>query len=176
MEEKIRLGTDPTFLKGAREAYDPVILGALIMNFEETILADAADAKRLAKYEGQRIGEIARAEGADLVDMMFRVIAESGVKAEFRGYMNVEGVEPLRPMWGHDRILMGGTDGGAHIKYTALGDHVTEILTYMVKESGIATLERAHNRMKPRRGRIYGHGAPRRATGRFCSRPDDLRL
>ena len=121
-EEKTRMAADPAFVEGARAAYDPVALGSQGLTFDTMRLSNAASAQRYTRYEGATIQEIAAAEGQDIVSTLFSILAESRVDAEFRTYFFGEMVEELREVVHHPRVVIGGTDGGAHLRLTTAGD------------------------------------------------------
>ena len=43
--------------------------------------------------------------------------------------------------------IPGLSDGGAHVKFTTIGNFPTDTLTWLVRDSGAVTLEEAHNKL-----------------------------
>ena len=56
-------------------------------------------------------------------------------------------VENYREIMGSPYTLPGVSDGGAHIKFITPGTYSTDMLTWMVRDSGILSLEEAHYRL-----------------------------
>jgi N-acyl-D-amino-acid deacylase len=153
--EKRRMASDPQFLESAKAAYDPVVLAGNNMLFEEMVLVNPGKASEFARFKGKTMSEISRDISSDVTDTVFRIVAESDVDAEFKTFLNKE-IDGFRDIWAHPRVLISGTDGGAHLKLTALGDCPTETINIIVKEEGITSLENAHFRLSNMPARVMG--------------------
>jgi N-acyl-D-aspartate/D-glutamate deacylase len=56
-------------------------------------------------------------------------------------------VENYREIMSSPYTLPGVSDGGAHIKFITPGTYSTDMLTWMVRDSGVLSLEEAHYRL-----------------------------
>ena len=99
------------------------------------------------KYEGLSVAQIAEKEGKHVIDAMLDVSVADNIKTEWAGPVLNQDVENYREIMASPYTLPGVSDGGAHIKFITPGTYSTDMLTWMVRDSEIMTLEEAHFRL-----------------------------
>jgi N-acyl-D-amino-acid deacylase len=99
----------------------------------------------LTKYHGRTIGEIAATEGKHPVDAMLDIGVAGELKVLYRT-QDVCSTDPVKTgALVRDRhVIPGISDGGAHTKFFTGGSFTTDLLTWLVRDTGQLTLEDAH--------------------------------
>jgi N-acyl-D-aspartate/D-glutamate deacylase len=101
--------------------------------------------KELEKYVGQRLGDIAEAEGRHHVEVMIDIAVRSDLNAEFRtADATSSNPDYVGELMQHPYVIPGISDGGAHIKFFTGGSYPTDFLTWLVRDERKITLEEAH--------------------------------
>jgi N-acyl-D-aspartate/D-glutamate deacylase len=95
------------------------------------------------KYRDRLVGDIAREENKHVVDVLLDISAADNWKTEWLTPMRNQKPEYCRELLSH-RTVAGFSDGGAHTKFQTLGAYVTDLLTWMVRDTETITLEQAH--------------------------------
>ncbi len=99
----------------------------------------------LDHYLGLTVGEIASAEGKHPVEVMLDLSIASDLEVEFRTPTAASQDPALHAEMLRSEFVMAGTsDGGAHTKFFVGGSYTTELLTWLVRDSGELSLEDAH--------------------------------
>jgi N-acyl-D-aspartate/D-glutamate deacylase len=115
--------------------------------------------ERNKKYEGARIGDIARAEARAPIDVMLDIALDDDLLAIFAPDMGGQGPETyaLRgQVWRDDRTLIGASDAGAHMDMIDTFNFSTALLEHGVREHGVITLEEAVHQLTDRPARYIG--------------------
>ena len=154
-EEKIRMAGDPAYLDYAREAYRSEILGGSGGPWEGYVFVRANGADRFKKYEGQRLDAITAAEGGHVVDVLFAILHESELMADFRSIGSCADPEKCREVLVHPRCLPGCSDGGAHIQSVNLL-WSSEFLGWAVRDHHLCNLEELHRKYSAIPAEILG--------------------
>ena len=154
---KLAKASDSDFLARMRAGYDPAAMVASGGPLESFILHRSHGASAYARFEGKLISEIAAATGQAVTDLFFDIVSRSGLDADFRT-TEVLSQDPAMnaEILRHKRILPGTSDGGAHVKFFAGGHYSTEMISWMVREEGLFSLEEMHFRMSQLPARIVG--------------------
>ena len=99
----------------------------------------------LGKYVGRKLSEIAEDEGKDPVDVMLDIAVAGNLDVEFRGG-DATSTNPdmVGELMRDPFIVAGVSDGGAHTKFFTGGSYTTDLLTWLVRDTGKLTLEEAH--------------------------------
>jgi N-acyl-D-amino-acid deacylase len=154
---KVALAANPEFRARAREQYKPELMHGAGSPIESWLLLRAAGAAAWKKYEGLKIAQIAAAVGNLPIDCFFDIVAASNGEADFRstesGSKNPSYVAQLLK---HPRIIPGTSDGGAHVKFFSGGHFATDNIMWLVKETGLMTLEELHFKLSFLPARILG--------------------
>ncbi len=111
------------------------------------------------KYVDRLIGDIAREEGRDPLDVMFDITLEDDLLATFApnfGGYDQEAYELRGELWRDDRTLIGASDAGAHVDRLDAFALSTTLLQKGVREHGVVTLEEAVYQITGRAARYYG--------------------
>jgi N-acyl-D-amino-acid deacylase len=150
---KVAKAKDPDFRARARKEYTPES-GTKVESYQ-LVRANGADA--WISYEGQTIAQIAEAAGKLPIDCFFDLVAQSDGAADFRstesGSRNPSYVADLLR---HPRVIPGTSDGGAHVKFFSGGHYATDNIMWLVKETGLLSLEQMHFKLSFLPARILG--------------------
>jgi N-acyl-D-aspartate/D-glutamate deacylase len=99
----------------------------------------------LEKYHGRTIGEIAAAEGKHPVETMLDIGVAGELKVLFRT-QDIASNDPVKmgELCRDQHVIPGISDGGAHTKFFTGGSYTTDLITWLVRDTGQMTLEDAH--------------------------------
>jgi N-acyl-D-aspartate/D-glutamate deacylase len=148
VEEKKAKLANPEIRRKMKEEFDshayPLVLFGEIEDFlaRKVRRADLKD-----KYEGLSVKQIAEREGKHLIDAMLDLTVADDLKTEWQTPSLNENAELARELMSSPHVFAGLSDGGAHVKFITPGTWPTDLLTWMVRDSGILSLEEAHFRM-----------------------------
>ncbi|MGH7806404.1 MAG: N-acyl-D-amino-acid deacylase family protein [Candidatus Binatia bacterium] len=141
----------------AAENYDAVDWTMGVGGIEPLTVLDVRGDEDLRRYEGRSVGEIARAERRHPVDVFLDVACATRLEAEFRtGPGNSTDAKLVGELARHPRVVPGASDGGAHSKFFVGGQFTTEVLSWLVRDSGELTLEQAHHRLSALPAKLSG--------------------
>ena len=99
----------------------------------------------LEKYVGRTVADVARELGKDPVDTMLDIAVAGDLKVEFRGGDATSGnAKMVGELMRDPYVIAGVSDGGAHTKFFTGGSYTTDLLTWLVRDTGELTLEEAH--------------------------------
>jgi N-acyl-D-aspartate/D-glutamate deacylase len=145
VEEKLQKMSDPDVrsrMRAEHEMLKSIGNGSIPENL--TIVA-APGYPELAKYVGQKVGDIAKATGKHPTDAMLDIAIAGGLKVEFKtGPALSENAELVAPLMSDPYVIAGVSDGGAHTKFFTGGSFTTDFLTWLVRDTGKMSLEEAH--------------------------------
>jgi N-acyl-D-aspartate/D-glutamate deacylase len=109
---------------------------------QKVVRADLRD-----KYQGLTLGEIASREQKHVIDAMLDLTVADNLETEWLGPVTNNNPEYHKEMMSSLASIPGASDGGAHIKFLTLGTYPTDMLTWLVRDTGTLTLEEAHFRL-----------------------------
>jgi len=101
----------------------------------------------LKKHEGLTLEQIASATGKHLIDAMLDISVADDLRAEWRTPLLNTDPRHAREVMSSPYTLAGLSDGGAHMKFLTAGIWPTDLLCWMVRDTGVLTLEQAHYRL-----------------------------
>jgi N-acyl-D-aspartate/D-glutamate deacylase len=101
----------------------------------------------LQKFVGRSVGEIAEEEGKHPIDVMVDLSLAGDLNVEFLGPDRGSNAEFMAEMLSAPYSIPGVSDGGAHTKFFTGGSYTTDLLTWLVRDEGLLTLEEAHYRL-----------------------------
>jgi N-acyl-D-aspartate/D-glutamate deacylase len=155
LEDKIRKMKDPAIREAIKRETDTA--NTL---FTQTQIAVGGPAHKLVvqhiagrpdlcdKYEGKSLRQIAEEEGKHYLDVMLDISLETDLKTEFLGEGPTFNVDHMAGVYNESPYTIPGvSDGGAHTKFFTGGAWTTDLLSWMVRDTGKLTLEEAHYRM-----------------------------
>ena len=99
------------------------------------------------KYEGLSVGQIAEMENKHVLDALLDLSVADDLKTQWRTPVLNVSEENSRKMMDSPYVMAGLSDGGAHMKFITAGIWPTDLLTWMVRDTGILTLEQGHYRL-----------------------------
>ncbi len=102
----------------------------------------------LQHYAGQTVQEIADTEGKHVIDALLDLVIADDMGTEFRADTQGRDVaqytaEVLDSLY----TVPGVSDGGAHVKFLTGGIFPTELLTWLVRDEHVLSLEDAHYKL-----------------------------
>ena len=127
---------------GGMETLD-VIFGG----FETYIARKVKNRDLKLKYEGMSVKQIAEAEGKHVIDAMLDLSVADNLQTEWAGSVANSKVEGYKELMSSPYSLPGVSDGGAHVKFITPAIYPTEVLSWLVRETGTMSLEEAHFRL-----------------------------
>ena len=124
-------------------------------------------------WVARSVGEIAEARGTDVVDVLIDVVLADGLTL-FAVLPSLtpslgrtdEGWAARTAVWKDPRVMLGGSDAGAHLDLMCHANYPTVVLGQVVRDRGLLTVEEAVEMMTDRPARFYGlRGRGRVAEG-----------
>ena len=148
-ERKAKL-SKPELRAEMREDYDGggmETLDVIFGGFETYIARKVKDRDLKLKYEGMSVKQIAEAEGKHVIDAMLDLSVADNLQTEWAGSVANSKVEGYKELMSSPYSLPGVSDGGAHVKFITPAIYPTEVLSWLVRETGTLSLEEAHFRL-----------------------------
>jgi N-acyl-D-aspartate/D-glutamate deacylase len=146
VEEKKAKLANPDIRRAIREEYDsgtvPIEIFGEVPNY--TLIATQCAENK--KYEGMTVKEIAQRENKHPLDAMLDISVD-GLKTEWRTDLINKNENYTREVLTSPYTVPGVSDGGAHLKFIVAGAYPTELLTWMVRDANLLSLEEAHFRL-----------------------------
>jgi N-acyl-D-amino-acid deacylase len=101
----------------------------------------------LQNVVGRRVGDIADEQGKHPIEVMIDLSLAGDLNVEFLGPDRGSNAEFMADMLSSPYSIPGVSDGGAHTKFFTGGAYTTDMLTWLVRDEGVITLEEAHYRL-----------------------------
>lgn len=157
-EEKLRLARDPEFRAAVRADNANVELMYTGLGPINTVVFKSARGhSRWSGFEQRRIEEIAADLSSDVIDTFFEIIADTNLDGDFRTpSVSSENPELQKEVLGHDLVIPGTSDGGAHVKFFCGNGYSTDIIAWLIREHKLFTLEDFHFRMSSMPAKVVG--------------------
>jgi len=99
------------------------------------------------KYEGLSVEQIAEKEHKHVIDAMLDLSVADDLRTEWAGPVANANIQGYKDLVSSPYTMPGVSDGGAHVKFITPAIYPTEVLAWLVRESGVLTLEEAHFRL-----------------------------
>ena len=114
-------------------------------------------------WRGRSLGEIAAVRGTDVIDVLLDVVLVDALSlyvvlpslTPSLGRSD-EGWQARVEVWKDPRVMLGGSDAGAHLDLMCHANYPTVVLGEVVRQRGLLTLEQAVEMMTDRPARHYG--------------------
>ena len=124
-------------------------------------MMEVADAD--SDWVGRSLGDIGRARDTDVIDVLIDVVLPEGLTL----YVVLPSLTPglgrtdegwaaRVAVWKDPRVMLGGSDAGAHLDLMCHANYPTRVLGEVVRERGLLTVEEAVEMMTDRPARHYG--------------------
>jgi N-acyl-D-aspartate/D-glutamate deacylase len=111
------------------------------------------------KYEGSLVSDIAREQGKAPFDALLDIVCADELRTAFGTFIPDETPEDWQAtaeILTDPRVIIGGSDAGAHLDGLATFNYTTNLLHYLVREQGLLSLEEAIHRITDVPARLYG--------------------
>lgn len=148
-ERKAKLSR-PELRQSMREEYDKGGMETLDVIFGEIPNYIARKVRRpdlKEKYEGLSVEQIAKMENKHVIDAMLDLSVADDLRTEWAGPVTNTNIEGYKELMSSPYTLPGVSDGGAHIKFITPAIYPTEVLSWLVRDAGVMSLEEAHFRL-----------------------------
>jgi N-acyl-D-aspartate/D-glutamate deacylase len=130
----------------------------VLTDFSMMEVADPA-----SEWVGRSLGDIARARDTDVIDVLIDVVLPDDLTL----YVVLPSLTPSLgrtdegwaarvAVWKDPRVMLGGSDAGAHLDLMCHANYPTRVLGEVVRERGLLTVEEAVEMMTDRPARHYG--------------------
>ena len=148
-ERKAKL-SKPELRKEMREDYDTGgmdTMNVVFGEFHKFIARKVRNTDLKLQYEGMSVEQIAEKEGKHVIDAMLDLSVADDLRTEWAGPVANANIEGYKELMGSPYTLPGVSDGGAHVKFITPAIYPTEVLSWLVREQGVLSLEEAHFRL-----------------------------
>jgi N-acyl-D-amino-acid deacylase len=148
VEEKKAKLANPEIRRKMKAEYDSGAVPIDLFGDITTFIAKKVRRRDLEeKYEGLSVAQIAELDHKHVLDAMLDLSVADDLRTQWRTPLLNVNTEYARELMTSPYTLAGVSDGGAHMKFITSGIWPTDLLTWMVRDAGILTLEEAHNRL-----------------------------
>ncbi|MDP1631243.1 MAG: amidohydrolase family protein [Caulobacter sp.] len=155
---KLAKAQDPDFRRRLSAEYKPEHLAPVGGPLETYVLNQAHGFTDWTRFEGKSVGEIAAALDYQFpTDAFMDILIGTQMEADFvlPEAMSAD-TGKVAQVLKHRRTIPGTSDGGAHVKFWAGGQYSTDLIMWMVRESGLMTLEELHYKLSYLPARVLG--------------------
>lgn len=143
--EVLRLIADPAYVRAFAGEYAAKGQTNGANGLEGQIVIGLGDDPALQRFMDRTLADIAGELGLGVVECMLDLARRTGLALQLRSPI-IGSLDPVqaRRLFGHYATVIGGSDGGAHTKSFGLGHVPTDMLLWLVRETGLMTLEEMH--------------------------------
>ena len=103
--------------------------------------------RELERFMGLTIGEIAEQEGKHIIDACLDIAVADDLQTEFYNTKAIHNPQHSAEILKSPHCIPGLSDGGAHVKFSVLGNFPTDTLIWLVRDEGLISLEEAHYKL-----------------------------
>jgi N-acyl-D-amino-acid deacylase len=147
-EEKMTKLSDAEIRKQMRAEEEMLVTTGVGGPIEGIIIEATPEHPELTHYHGKTLGEIAKAEGKHHIDAMLDIAVAGDLKVLYRtGNIGSNDPKKVGELVRNQHVIPGLSDGGAHTRFFTGGSFTTEVITWLVRETGQLSLEQAHYRL-----------------------------
>ncbi len=148
IEEKRAKLANPARRQAMKEEYDSGQIAIdLFGRVAEFIAQEVFRPDLKEKYEGLSVQQIADQENKHIIDAILDLSVADDLKTQWQTpRLNLE-VEHHKEIMSSPYTIAGISDGGAHTKFLTTGVWPTDMLSWMVRDTGALSLEEAHFRL-----------------------------
>jgi N-acyl-D-amino-acid deacylase len=143
LEERKAKLTDPVLRQAMKEIYDRTRRPNAAGKIKDFVCRKIYRDDLRAKYRDRTVRDICMAENKHPIDVLLDVSAADDFKTEWLTPVTNAKPEYTKELFDH-RVVAGFSDGGAHAKFQTLGIYPTELLSWVVRDTGMVRLEEAH--------------------------------
>ena len=161
-DRRVRALADPSVraelkshLEGARLGSNAMFRDAL----PDQLVSDTGEPS-LAPLVGCRVADIAATRGSDLIDTFFDLAVESRLAIGFVRYLapagDAEQRARRRRVLRDPRVVLGASDGGAHVRGVLNVEYSTACFAELVRDDDVFTIEELVQELADVPARLYG--------------------
>jgi len=150
VEEQKKLYSDPAFRAAFRE--EATKRPGLFSNIWNRVTVNYAKNPRIQALEGQTVAEVARTRGRDPLDTFFDLPLEDNLETRYCSAMTEVPTELLNDA----RVLLGESDGGAHVADFCTAGYTSDLIGHWVRERQMLSLEQAIKRTTSEPADFFG--------------------
>lgn len=154
VEEQIACYKDPAFRRQVRDEFAKG--GRLFSTAWIDCQVLRVGSKKMEKYLRRTVSEIAAERGEEPIDTFFNLALEDDLNLKYLGAVANAEEDRVQRQITDDRILLGMSDGGAHVDMLLESNYTTYILGHWVREKKAMSLERAVHRLTEEPARLFG--------------------
>ena len=111
------------------------------------LIIEGVGSPDLERYVGQTIEQIAQKEGKHVIDALLDIVIEDNLQTEFQAPVGQDNAQYPAETMQSPYVIAGASDGGAHVKFIPGGTYSTKMLTWLVRDEGLMSLEEAHYKL-----------------------------
>ena len=147
-EERMAKMQDPELRQALRDEFDQGIMpiGMTPGSYPNLLVGEVADLK-YEPYQGLTVGQIAEMENKHVVDAILDLVVGDNLQTEFTAERGRANPTFMKEIMDSPYVIPGLSDGGAHVKFSTAGSYPTVMLTWLVRDEQLMTLEEAHYKL-----------------------------
>ncbi|HKP80214.1 MAG TPA: amidohydrolase family protein [Phenylobacterium sp.] len=159
----LRLISDPAFVARLSRQYVEMGESTGSAGLEHQIVLSVGEHPELQPFVGMRLAEVAALQDKAIVATLLDLGVRSGLELLLKS-PPIASVDPhmAATLLSHPAVLAGTSDGGAHTKVLSLGQYCTDLLIWLVRETGLMSLEEMHFQLSLKTARalnLFDRGA-----------------
>ena len=147
VEERKAKMDDPEVRAAMRAEWDEGLYPGAVANLLGSVagmIVENVGSRDLEKYIGQSIEQIAQEEGKHVIDAVLDIAVADNLQTEFVAPTAMGNPEWTAEVTNSPYVIGDASDGGAHVKFFTAGVYPTDMLTWLVRDEGLVSLEEAH--------------------------------
>ena len=138
---------DPELRRSLREEWDSGFRPGNTVGSIAGLIVEEVGNSEFDHYEGMTVEAIAEKEGKHIVDALLDLVVADDLKTEFLAQNARDNPEYAAEVLHSPHVIAGLSDGGAHVKFLTFGAYPTDLLTWLVRDEKVLTLEEAHYKL-----------------------------
>jgi N-acyl-D-aspartate/D-glutamate deacylase len=150
VDEQKKLYSDPAFRAQFRD--EATRRPGLFTNIWNRVTVNFAKDPAIRALEGKTVEQVARTRGRDPLDTFFDLPLEDNLETRYCSAMTEVPTELLTD----SRVLIGESDGGAHVADFCTAGYTSDLIGKWVRERQMLTLERAIQRTTSEPADFFG--------------------
>ena len=138
---------DPDLRRRLREEWDSGFRPGNTVGSVAGLIVEEVGNAEFDHYEGMTIEAIAEKEGKHIVDAVLDLAVADNLQTEFLAQNARDNPEYAAEVLHSPHVIAGLSDGGAHVKFLTFGAYPTDLLSWLVRDEKVLTLEEAHYKL-----------------------------
>ncbi len=159
VDERVRALRDPD-VRRRLEASAPNAVGPMreISEWDKRVIVETFT-PQTKKYEGRVTADIARNEGKSAFDALLDIVCEDNLRTMFTRLASAPSADDwhlIIDACRTGRTMIGASDAGAHLDFTAYFDYPVYVIEHAVRRHGVLALEEAVQMLTSVPADLYG--------------------